>query len=119
METKHTPTLWDLYRTHTGTMYIVTMLYQSMATPCVEYIDMDGDKESLTIDQCQGNEFVGNVLALPELMDLLTHFVRWADAHPRKCTFSETQRARELLAHATAQPDARADHAAAVENLER
>ncbi len=68
MATKHEPQPWDMYRTQTGAAYIVTMLYQSMATPCVEYIDMDGDKESLTIDQCQGNEFVGNVLALPQLI---------------------------------------------------
>jgi hypothetical protein len=67
METKHTPQPWDLFRTPEGVLYIVLTVHEGFIETVTPGPHAQPDlRRSPDMDE---DEFVGNVLALPDLVE--------------------------------------------------
>jgi len=122
---QHEPKPWDMYRTPTGELYLISEIYKDG----VKVIELpDGVKDWWKLEQIECDTFVGSVLALSGLVKVCTElaedvvmdgdgFCRFCAAdllkehpHDADCLISK---ARDSLALAAGQNQAQSDHAAA------
>ena len=64
---KHAPQASDLYRCQDGTLYLIVAVWEEKRQ--VEYLDMEEEQTaSMGFDLMERDEFIANVLALPDLV---------------------------------------------------
>lgn len=107
----HEPKAWDMYRDRAGDVYLLAK------TDPLKVLGTDGELFELEPGWEGRDTYIGNVLALPKLVDAAESAADWlcdsdAGSDPE-------ERGRNLrTALAAARPNAQADHAAAVERME-